>query len=72
MPIQFRAHTPEEKRAIVERLLAVWLTVPDLRFGQMLTNAMRDCSLFYVEDEVLASTVELFGGRHGSPQDPRE
>jgi hypothetical protein len=34
-----RANTPEQKKAVVERLLAAWLKCPDLRLGQLILNA---------------------------------
>jgi hypothetical protein len=55
-----RAKTPEQKRAIVERILAVWLSNPDLRLGQLLANAVPR-NLFYTEDNLLALKVEAFG-----------
>lgn len=55
-----RARTPEQKRAIVERILAVWLRNPDLRLGQLLANAVPR-NLFYTEDNLLALKVEAFG-----------
>lgn len=56
--IAYRAHTPEQKRAIVEHLLAVWEKKPELRFGQLLLNAYPN--LYYVEDMDLVEVVERF------------
>jgi len=56
-----RALTDQQKRAVVERLLAAWRVVPKLRLGQLLINSEglgRD--LFYIEDETLAELVEAF------------
>ena len=65
-----RAYTPEAKRAVVERFLAAWLRTPDLRFGQLLSNAGPTrpigregwvcVDLFNVEDEPLIAMVERF------------
>ncbi len=45
-----RAITPEHKREIVERLLALWLKQPELRLGQMIYNNIEEPELFYMED----------------------
>ena len=59
-----RAVTPDEKRVIVERILRAWQAQPHLRLGQLLTNAVQarggEGTLFYVEDDVLATIAELF------------
>jgi hypothetical protein len=49
--------TPEQKRAAVERLLAVWLRLPDERLGQLLLNAC-PAGFFYAEDEALLNALE--------------
>lgn len=58
-----RAVTDEQKRAVIERLLAAWCRMPALRLGQMLDSAlMREQpgpDLFYVEDEDIARKAEL-------------
>lgn len=59
MDIPGRAHTPEQKRAIVERLYAQWLHMPDLRLGQLLALADAGQLLFYVEDEALLELIEM-------------
>lgn len=54
-----RATTPERKRAVIERILAVWLRNPDQRLGQLIHNAWPpDGDTFYAEDEALADAVE--------------
>jgi hypothetical protein len=60
-----RALTADQKRAVLERLLAAWLRAPELRLGQLIDNAVRaktGClpDLFDVEDEQLAELVEAF------------
>jgi hypothetical protein len=58
-PIPGRAATPEQKRAIVERLLALWLEKPALRLGQLLDNAHAGPLLYYIEDEALIGLLEM-------------
>jgi hypothetical protein len=68
-----RAYTIEEKRAIMERILAVWEQYPDMRLGQLLDNSVhsgisvsdRAARLFYMEDKRLVEMVEFFLARHG-------
>ncbi len=69
MSIPHRAETPEQKRAIVERILAVWEKNPELRLGQLILVNMNGLDdehaarkLFYVEDEALAERLELLKG----------
>lgn len=57
-----RAVTSEQKRAVVERLYAAWLKVPEQRFGQLVFNAT-DCLIFYTEDEALAELIEDYARR---------
>lgn len=53
-----RALTDEQKRAVMERLLAAWQKRPALRLGQMLEAANGIGNLFYREDEDLVQDVE--------------
>jgi len=55
-----RAKTDEQKREIVDRLYAVWVKNPDLRFGQLIWNGYGniESNLFYVEDRELISSME--------------
>jgi hypothetical protein len=55
-----RAVTPEQKRAVVERLYAAWLKVPNLRLGQLIANAVDGGEIFYVPDGGLADDVESY------------
>jgi hypothetical protein len=59
-----RAQTPQQKREVMEKLLAAWLKAPELRLGQLVDNAMYLCAgsrtLFYVEDTFLVEIVEDF------------
>jgi hypothetical protein len=65
-----RAETPEQKRAIVERLYAAWLARPHQRLGQLVDNAVHTqlrtrtkyVFQFDVEDETLVEAVEKFAG----------
>lgn len=54
-----RAYTPEQKRAVVDRLYALWLQVPELRLGQVLDLAHAGSLLFYVEDKALLDLIEV-------------
>ena len=62
-----RAVTPEAKRAIVDRILAAWLRMPDLRFGQLVTAAAdrAEHDPFYIRDEALCEAVEALA--NGAP-----
>jgi hypothetical protein len=51
---------PEQKRAITERLLALWLEKPALRLGQLLDDAHAGPLLYYIEDEALIELLEMF------------
>lgn len=58
-----RARTPEQKRAVIERLYALWLTSPHQRLGQLLVNAAHEgppTPLFNVEDDALVELIETF------------
>lgn len=67
-----RAETPEQKRAVIERIYAAWCACPTLRLGQLLTDATTNRatwhnSVFGIEDEHLAVCVEAFAKEHGTP-----
>ncbi len=56
-----RATTKIQKREVIERLLDVWLSVPELRLGQLIDTGVpcgdkRD--LFYIEDYDLLHEIE--------------
>jgi len=71
-PIKGRANTPDEKRAILNRLLAMWCAYPDLRLGQLLDNAIHvrartlSVGMYQLEDNELIAAVEQFAKDHGS------
>ena len=50
---------PDRISVILERLQKVWEKYPDLRFGQLVLNVLRN-DFYYVEDEELVSRIELF------------
>ena len=52
----YRAHTPEQKLEVIERLYALWLEQPDLRLGQLIANVYKDP--YNVEDFDLIETLE--------------
>lgn len=41
----------------MNELIDIWQEFPELRFGQLLCNVLRDPSLYYVEDEDLLKKV---------------
>jgi hypothetical protein len=57
-----RAYTPEQKKEIMNRMLAVWLSVPELRLGQLISLAMFYTPIdnFYVEDYLLVNLLENY------------
>jgi hypothetical protein len=61
-----RAETPEQKRAILDKIYSMWLQHPELRLGQLLLNAHsvvsnhKDFDIFYVEDETLVEELKQF------------
>jgi hypothetical protein len=59
-PVQVpgRAYSPEQKRAVIERLYAAWLKVPTLRLGQFIHGATHGRDIFSVEDEALIAELE--------------
>lgn len=60
MKIKGRANTPEEKKFIIDKLYYAWLSIPELRLGQLLENAkpLHLDDMFYIEDEILIQNVE--------------
>lgn len=50
---------PQRIDEILNRIKRLWLCYPDLRLGQLMTNAVTpDHDLFYVEDEALVAFIE--------------
>lgn len=54
-----RAVTYEEKRVVMEKILALWARMPFLRLMQLIESA---CSgdKFYLEDQELVKKIESF------------
>jgi hypothetical protein len=46
-------------RPLMERLIAAWERHPDLRLGQIVSNASTDRDSFNIEDEALVRAIEL-------------
>lgn len=69
-----RATTPEQKRAVIERIYFAWLDHPELRLGQLIINSihpgLRCPDVFYIEDETLAASVAVFSSKTND-RDPR-
>lgn len=53
-----RAYTPEQKRAIIERLYQFWLDASALRLGQLVCVGAGRYHVFSVEDDDLITTLE--------------
>jgi hypothetical protein len=59
--IRGRALTDEQKREVLDRILAAWRVTPDLRLGQLICNSTAvDLTLYQLEDDDLAAKVEDF------------
>jgi hypothetical protein len=52
----YRAHTPEQKWEVIERLYTLWLEHPEYRLGQLIANIYKDP--YNVEDFDLIATLE--------------
>lgn len=52
-----RAVTEKQKREVLEELLLHWLQKPELRLGQMISNAVAG-DPFYIEDYDLIRRIE--------------
>jgi uncharacterized protein YihD (DUF1040 family) len=50
---------PNRIPVVLERLEKVWEKHPDLRFGQLILNVLRN-DFYHVEDEELVTKIELF------------
>lgn len=56
-----RAYTPDEKRDVIEAVLAAWISCKDMRLGQLLCNVMpAEKDLFYAEDAYLVDLVDEY------------
>jgi len=49
---------------IANDLICLWMKYPDLRLGQLISNAMDGCgsSLFYIEDDELIERIKKYLG----------
>lgn len=72
--VRGRAHTSEEKRAVVEAVLAAWERWPEQRLGQLIRNcfSVLECSdantLAVIEDQTLVDCLNRFTlGKRGAP-----
>lgn len=66
--------TPEQQRAIVDRILAAWLRMPALRFGQLVSAAAdrAEHDAFFIRDEALCEAVEALANRDPLPAETGE
>lgn len=53
-----RANTYEEKRVVLERLLAAWAQRPTERLTQFICNATKVVDAYYVEDFAVVRAAE--------------
>lgn len=51
---------PSRIDTILQGVKDVWSTVPDLRLGQLLLNALPDPALYYLEDEELIKYLNKY------------
>jgi hypothetical protein len=64
--IEGRATTVAQKSMMIEAIFQSWIKCPDLRFGQLIVNAIRDAEnstkvpLFYMEDYDLEAAIVEF------------
>lgn len=65
MGMKDRAQTDEQKREVIEALLAAWLSVPSMRLCQLIENAKPEAlaDTYYIEDLALVRLVHEFVGR---------
>lgn len=66
MSLPKRALEEWQKRDVMEKILAFWLENPQLRLGQLISNAMKkdDPDPFYVEDYDLVDKIAAFSERY--------
>lgn len=69
-----RATTPDQKRAVLDRVYKVWLKNPELRLGQLMITALNpigSCpAIFYTEDETVADKIEAFEAKKSDKKRP--
>ena len=51
---------PGRIKRILAALRAVWKENPDMRFGQLICNAVREDMLYYIEDDTLVKALEKY------------
>ena len=67
-PIKGRAHTDDQKLAIMQKITKIWMEFPELRLGQLLMNATNVNDIFYTEDDNLMEFVEAFANKYRNAQ----
>ena len=60
---------PRRIHRILAKLQAYWEAHPDLRVGQIVSNAAPDKDVFYIEDEVLEANIPKVPRRLNEPGD---
>lgn len=71
-PLDGRACSSEQKRAVIERLFDVWSGASSLRLGQLISTSLDTRRLFYIEDMDLIGMVERSFGARPTPPPERE
>jgi hypothetical protein len=68
MPRPSRRPAADDKRALVERLLRAWKATSHEKLTTFLVHATGGVDLFYVDDETLVLSAELYAskGRAGT------
>ena len=54
------------RRGFIDKVYAVWMQYPELRFGQLLDNAIPNAGrdIFYMTDEELLAYLKAFCEKH--------
>lgn len=51
---------PDRISKVLEQLKNLWEKYPDYRLGQLISNVVRDPSLYYIEDETLITVLNEY------------
>ena len=52
----------EKKKAILDRIYAVWVRNPDMRLGQIISGGLAMGDAYYIEDKDLIKKIESIRG----------
>lgn len=72
MKATFEEHWFENfDRKVMETIWLIWCAHPDLRFGQLILNAVHEDELYHIDDDKLLSKLcKCYGVDVVEPQDP--